>query len=168
MAEKWAEKRLNDESVRMVGYNQEWVTGRDREITAIFTIATEKEVLICQQLYMPWIPSELRNVLLWKHVRKYGPATSLSIVKKNQRPLALRGFVPLAKLLVDLSPVTKFKNLPKVLKDVSFGRLARLLVAPEPKPAPNAFDGVRWDKPEFSDDEVRTMHTMMLPRAEVT
>ena len=153
MAQRWAEKRLY-EDVERIGFNQEWVKGRCTEISAIIAIATEKDVLICQQLYMPFIPDALRRIIHNKNIKTCGPASSLGVHKKGLREFCLRGYEHTSLVLLNLIGKRKRKNLPKVLRDLDFRQLAKLIVAVEREIEGDMSDAVRWDKPVFSEKEV--------------
>ena len=154
MAQQWAEKRLYEEDVQYIGFNQEWVKGRITEISAIITIATEKEILICQQLYMPYIPDALRRIIHNRNIKTCGPASSLGVYKKGLRDFCLRGYEHTSRVFLNLIGKRKRKNIPKVLRDLNFRLLAKMLVAVEREDEDNVSDAVRWDKPVFSEREV--------------
>lgn len=138
----------------MIGYNQEWLKGQSGEVTAVFTIATRNAVLICQQLYLPWIPTSLSNLLRWRVVKICGPTRKLRIIKKDQANLTLRGIEDLTILMLRLLGKTKRKNLPKVLRDLNFHTASKLLLGVDGLRRRDMSQDVRWDKPVFSKREV--------------
>lgn len=136
------------------GYSQEWVQGRRGKTTAIFALATRNEVLICQQLYLPFIPLALETLLERKSIRKSGPIGKLCVVKKDQPNLVLKGFNDVTMLLMDLMGKRKKSTMPKVIRDLDFWQITKLLIAPENEFDDIMSDVVRWDKAVFSKDEV--------------
>ena len=153
VAEEWAERRL-EEHVEFLGYNHEWIKGQKEELTAIITLATQNEVLICQQLYMPWIPPDLEGLVQWRSIRKCGPSSRMRIVKKDQLNLILRGFEQLTVKILNLFGKRTKRNLPKVLRDLDFHQVVKMMIAPENELRRDMSEYVRWDKPVFSKEEV--------------
>lgn len=59
-------------------------------------------------------------------------------------------------MLIPLMGKRKRKNFPKVIKDLDFNQLSKYVVGVENEIAHQheKFENVRWDKPNFSTEEV--------------
>jgi len=77
----------------------------------------------------------------------------LKVIKKDQGRIGLRGYVQIGSLLVKLGKKKKKRNLPKVIRDLKFGDLAKMLIGVDHQ-AGHLSTSVRWDKPNLTTEEV--------------
>eukprot|EP00210_Caulerpa_lentillifera_P000313 g306.t1 len=154
VAEQWARRQLTEKGVDHVGFHHEWIQGRWNQATALFSISTQEEVLICQHLYLTSIPYHLKKLMEWKDIRKTGRALPyLGVFKKDQGRIGLRGYLQIGVLLVKLGGKKRKTNLPKVFRDLKFGDLTKMLIGVDHETG-HLSKHVRWDKPDLTTQEV--------------
>lgn len=138
----------------------EWCPGREGRTSAIFSLATEKKVLICQQLYMDHIPVSLLKLLNMRIYRKLGPTPSLYVHKLGDDRVFFKGCRSIFFYFLTIFKKLLKENLPKPVRDLNFEIACDLFVAIKNVPERPGHN-MRWDKPEFSDEEVRLYgHTL--------
>lgn len=141
------------QKIGLFGYNMEWAPGKHGDVSAIFSLATESKVLICQQLYLEEFPEHLVDLLFYRTYRKCGDILLLSASKVSQPKLYMKGGENIFFHILGMFRKRKKKNLPKVVRDMTFEVMSDLFVAVENgvKKAP---ENARWDKPVFTKEEV--------------
>lgn len=160
VAEEWFAAR-REERVTLMGYNHEWAPGQHGRASAVFCLATKTDVIICQQLYWPKVPQTVEETLHWRRISKTGSRVQLRIVKKDQPRLDIRGSKFLYHYLLPVFRKRKKSTLPKVLQNLEFDDVANTMVGIE-NGVRSLENEVRWDKPEFTDEEVRGRYISVL------
>lgn len=150
--DKWCkERRL--EKVESLGYNMEWCPGREGRISAIFSLATGTKVLICQQLYMDHIPESLVDMLQLRIYQKLGPTPFLYVFKGTPKKVVVKGCRSIFFYLLVMFGKIKKGTLPKVVRDMNFNIACDMFVAVS-NGTTQMDKQMRWDRPDFTDEQV--------------